>query len=69
MDHSMLPMYAQVCCPSYLPTNTLQDQEENANKTVLKLMQELREGGRVDVSIKPICIFLFRDGGPFSVTP
>ena len=29
-------------------------------------MQELREGGRVDVDIKPICIFLFKDGEPFS---
>ena len=28
-------------------------------------MQELREGGRVDVSIKPLCIFLFKDGGSF----
>ena len=54
---------------SHMPTNTLQDQEEKANKTVLKLMQELREGGRVDVSIKPLCVFLFRDGRSFSVAP
>ena len=33
------------------------------NKTVRKLMRELKEGGRVNVVIKPICIFLFKDGG------
>jgi len=32
-------------------------------------MQELREGGRVDVDIKPVCIFLFKDGTPFSLPP
>lgn len=48
----------------------LQDRGQSTNKTVLKLMQDLREGGRVEVNIKPVCIFLFRDGGRFcSVTP
>jgi len=32
-------------------------------------MQELREGGRIDVKIKPVCIFLFKDGGRFSLSP
>ena len=26
-------------------------------------MQELKDGGRVNVAIKPVCIFLFKDGG------
>ena len=30
-------------------------------------MRELKEGGRVEVDIKPICIFLFKDGGSFSL--
>jgi len=25
-------------------------------------MQELKEGGRVNVAIKPVCVFLFKDG-------
>ena len=25
-------------------------------------MQELKEGGRLNVAIKPVCIFLFKDG-------
>jgi len=32
------------------------------NKSVHKLMQELKEGGRVNVAIKPVCVFLFKDG-------
>ena len=41
----------------------LQNQEYEIDKTVRKLMQELKEGGRVNVAIKPVCIFLFNDGG------
>ena len=26
-------------------------------------MQELEEDGRVNVTIKPVCVFLFKDGG------
>jgi len=40
-----------------------QGQGYEINKTVLKLMQELKDGGRVNVAIKPVCIFLFKDGG------
>ena len=40
-----------------------QNQGCKIDKTVRKLMQELKEGGRVNVAIKPVCIFLFNDGG------
>jgi len=40
-----------------------QKQGYKVDKTVLKLMQELKEGGRVNVIVKPVCIFLFKDGG------
>jgi len=40
-----------------------QGQGYEIDKTVLKLMQELKDGGRVNVAIKPVCIFLFKDGG------
>jgi len=39
-----------------------QKQGYKIDKTVLKLMQELKEGGRVNVAVKPVCIFLFKDG-------
>lgn len=32
------------------------------DSTTLKLIQELKEGERVDVALNPMCIFLFRDG-------
>jgi hypothetical protein len=32
-------------------------------------MQELKEGGRVEVNIKPVYIFLFKNGGLFPPTP
>ena len=47
---------------------SIQDQGQKTSKTVLKLMHELREGGRVDVDVKPLCIFLFKNGGPFSLS-
>lgn len=37
--------------------------------TTLKLIQELKEGDRVDVALKPVCIFLFRDGTVISIHP
>lgn len=45
------------------------DQGQMVNKTVLKLVQELREGGRVEVNIKPVYIFLSKDGTVISIHP
>jgi Mg2+ and Co2+ transporter CorA len=45
------------------------DQGQAVNKTVLKLMQELKDGGRVEVNIKPVSIFLFKDGTVISIHP
>jgi hypothetical protein len=39
-----------------------QKQGYKIDKTVRKLMRELEEGGRVNVVIKPVCLFLFKDG-------
>jgi len=44
-------------------------QGQSTNKTVLKLMRELREGGREDINIKPVCIYLFKDGTVISIHP
>jgi hypothetical protein len=58
-------MHKFVCRPFQLFIHYIQDQGETVNKTVLKLMQELKEGGRVEVNIKPVYIFLFKDGCSF----
>lgn len=41
--------------------------KQDAN--TLKLMQELKEGDRVDVALNPVCIFLLRDGTVISIHP
>jgi hypothetical protein len=46
-------------------TYSIKDQGQTINKTILKLMQELKEGGRVEVNIKPVYIFLFKDSESF----
>lgn len=59
----MLPMYANLPYPSSrVFTSPLKDQGQSVDKTVLKLIQELKEGGRVEVDTKPVYIFLFKDG-------
>jgi hypothetical protein len=67
MARSMLHMF--VCRFSHVFTHyiSLKDQGQTLDKTVLKLMQELKDGGRVEVNIKPVFIFLFKNGGPFSL--
>lgn len=37
--------------------------------STLKLIQELKEGDRVNVALSPMCIFLFRDGTVISIHP
>lgn len=63
--HYMLAMYVQFFCLSCTFTHSgpIKDQQQRVDKTVLKLMQELKEDGRVEVNIKPVYIFLFKDGG------
>jgi hypothetical protein len=59
--HLLLPFLLLCVTASFF--SFCQQQGYKIDKAVLKLMQELKEGGRVNVAIKPVCIFLFKDGG------
>lgn len=65
----MLPMYAKPVYPLHVCSLIwIKDQGQTVNKTILKLMRELKEGGRVEVNIKPVYIFLFRDSESLRLT-